>query len=682
MNQACSLFPSSSDTTIIDSCTSLGMTRYAVSPRVCFSALLVVVGSVVLFTAVVISWRSVLGSCSTSASVLFASVVPCSPLSPSFSPSASFFIGGIGLTLSSPSDAAAFIFTFLGSVPSLVARWLSLLLNLAFSGPAIHFCSLSFDLSVRASSHTHLHPYLVQLAAHHLPREFSRSYFLFILFLCTVIAVSFKFWLYYFVVPSFKDAPLDEEESWPIHTIHQNLASTRTKFSVHIDSFWHRLLPSTLAVSSIHHLWIPMISLASTNIIVDNHYFCFKPSLGITHCQDYSIPIFHRFADSFLRSLNAVWRAPLTWYSVLGLVTTGTLGYLVYWHILIYFVVRAYFLRKARQLLKAAQHAALVHPVAQDANQSVEFGPDVSLEADSDEEPLEAGRIEDAAPSGNNAAILADATNTGLVLGLVYDSASNTGPQPDSVDNSEAIPSKPCDEEPAVLTQPIAGTSSGSRIHAEDVTETPPASSVDTNISDNERLKHHEPPVVLAPLPAPLAVYSLQDAYQYSHRFPEGHQLPEELLERFELTSVELGTDNSGFRLKARSRQTGHWVSVKFFPPQSDRSLRINHADYGSLPYELFISTELRHRNIVSTQFASKDDFGWAYIVQEMGFTLTDFVATAEYQQRKVDMARHIFIQIVEAVHYLDQKGVAHNDIRMDNIIVNEFAEVSRFWDF
>ena len=49
---------------------------------------------------------------------------------------------------------------------------------------------------------------------------------------------------------------------------------------------------------------------------------------------------------------------------------------------------------------------------------------------------------------------------------------------------------------------------------------------------------------------------------------------------------------------------------------------------------------------------------------------------------RRVEMARHIFAQIVEAIHYLEQQGLSHNDLRPDNIIVTDSAEVSLSTDF
>ena len=61
-----------------------------------------------------------------------------------------------------------------------------------------------------------------------------------------------------------------------------------------------------------------------------------------------------------------------------------------------------------------------------------------------------------------------------------------------------------------------------------------------------------------------------------------------------------------------------------------------------------------------------------------MGTSLSDFVVTPEYKQRRISTARHIFAQMVEAVHYIHQMGVDHNDLRLDNFIVTEFAEVCR----
>ena len=62
--------------------------------------------------------------------------------------------------------------------------------------------------------------------------------------------------------------------------------------------------------------------------------------------------------------------------------------------------------------------------------------------------------------------------------------------------------------------------------------------------------------------------------------------------------------------------------------------------------------------------------------MQESGVTVAEFISSYHYQQHKVELARHIFSQMVEAIHCLDLHGVAHNNLSLASFIVNESTEV------
>lgn len=45
------------------------------------------------------------------------------------------------------------------------------------------------------------------------------------------------------------------------------------------------------------------------------------------------------------------------------------------------------------------------------------------------------------------------------------------------------------------------------------------------------------------------------------------------------------------------------------------------------------------------------------------------------------EQARHIFAQVVEAVHYLDSQGITHRDIKDENLVIDKNLKVICFLD-
>ncbi|KAI0809046.1 hypothetical protein BC629DRAFT_1084006 [Irpex lacteus] len=660
------------------------MARFvAVSPRACATAALsAVVGTFIAFTVWVFLERDVRDSCSTSALDSVVSWFGFSRSSPSFSclstpplPSPTPGVDASGLATST----LRFI-TFLGSVPSLVAQGLSQLLAATAYGPSLVHCDNtgSFDLFSCRPSSARLHPSssLADLAVQHLPALFDESRDSYIrsfkfIFPSAVFILSLKLWLYRAVIPSFKNVPMGSTERWLLPDALQWLAALRLKSSAPLRLLQrHRLAFSVLWVCSSHHLWLSLDHDAPLLSIAITHQLCFKPDIGITHCYDYSVPILSRLADSFSGSLSAACGTPLAWYIASRLAMAVLIGYLMYWHMLIFIVVRAHLLRKAGPFLTAFLSATLIHPPAQVADVSARLDNSISHD-----NSLEAGQLENTSRTG------------GTKLSLVYD--ATIGPVLAYLHNiSNAVGAGHLNYSSQSVTNLTDSSSSGSTTGSTcesllgdvDAHQAETARHVDSchsaeaaSATDDAALLNGQPVQLLA------SIYSTAtgDARQYSHRFPQDHVLSTEFLKDYELTSEELDMDHTGFRLRARSRHSSRCVSVKFLSPDALGSRWIVHPEYGYMPYEAILGKDLDHQNIVSTLAIFIDESGWFYLVQETGIKLIDFIDSVQYKRRRVDLARLIFSQIIAAVYYLDQRGLAHGDLSLDNIIVTEFAEVT-----
>jgi serine/threonine protein kinase len=56
---------------------------------------------------------------------------------------------------------------------------------------------------------------------------------------------------------------------------------------------------------------------------------------------------------------------------------------------------------------------------------------------------------------------------------------------------------------------------------------------------------------------------------------------------------------------------------------------------------------------------------------------LFECIEQSPHHRLSEDQARYIFAQIVDAVHYLDQQGVTHRDIKDENLVIDKDLHVS-----
>ncbi|KZT72199.1 Pkinase-domain-containing protein [Daedalea quercina L-15889] len=57
-------------------------------------------------------------------------------------------------------------------------------------------------------------------------------------------------------------------------------------------------------------------------------------------------------------------------------------------------------------------------------------------------------------------------------------------------------------------------------------------------------------------------------------------------------------------------------------------------------------------------------------------YDLFEYIEQSKYKRLSENQARHIFAQVVEAVHYLDSKGITHCDIKDENLLVDSDLKV------
>lgn len=100
-------------------------------------------------------------------------------------------------------------------------------------------------------------------------------------------------------------------------------------------------------------------------------------------------------------------------------------------------------------------------------------------------------------------------------------------------------------------------------------------------------------------------------------------------------------------------------------------------AGCSGLPKETLAGTILKHNNVVSMQDYFQDEDN-TYLVLEFieGKDLFSFVQQRQFAPLEEEMARHIFVQLLEAVEYSHSVGVIHLDIKLENIILSSNSNV------
>ena len=134
-------------------------------------------------------------------------------------------------------------------------------------------------------------------------------------------------------------------------------------------------------------------------------------------------------------------------------------------------------------------------------------------------------------------------------------------------------------------------------------------------------------------------------------------------LENFEFMEA-LGEGAFSVVYKAKDLRNDKSVAIKVM-----RKFQMDQTQRQSVYKEAVIMRKLRHRNIVNfIDFIDMPDY--CYIVQELLSGGEVFAAIIKYTYLSEDLARHVIVQITEAVKYLHEEvGVVHRDIKPENFL-------------
>ncbi len=137
-----------------------------------------------------------------------------------------------------------------------------------------------------------------------------------------------------------------------------------------------------------------------------------------------------------------------------------------------------------------------------------------------------------------------------------------------------------------------------------------------------------------------------------------------------------LGSGAGGsVRLMKRSND-GVTFAVKQF---RDRHSRETEREYSKkVTAEFCIGSTLHHGNIIETLDIVHEKGRWYEVMEYAPYDLFAIVMTGKMSREEVYCS---FLQIVSGVHFLHSMGLAHRDLKLDNVVVNEHG-IMKIIDF
>lgn len=137
-----------------------------------------------------------------------------------------------------------------------------------------------------------------------------------------------------------------------------------------------------------------------------------------------------------------------------------------------------------------------------------------------------------------------------------------------------------------------------------------------------------------------------------------------------------LGSGAGGsVRLMKRSND-GVTFAVKQF---RDRHSYESEREYAKkVTAEFCIGSTLHHGNVIETLDIVHEKGNWYEVMEYAPYDLFAIVMTGKMSREEISCS---FLQIVSGVHYLHSMGLAHRDLKLDNVVVNEHG-IMKIIDF
>lgn len=156
--------------------------------------------------------------------------------------------------------------------------------------------------------------------------------------------------------------------------------------------------------------------------------------------------------------------------------------------------------------------------------------------------------------------------------------------------------------------------------------------------------------------------------------------------QKYEYTGNTLGEGSGGAVKVVKRKSDNVMFAVKAFHPYSDialddqpkilASINTTHQSYlKKIKAEYCISSILKHPNVISTIeiVESKDN---STLLQVMEYIEFDLFAIVMSEQLYYPEACCYFWQLLQGVQYLHEIGLAHRDLKLDNLVVNKNGQL------